>query len=48
MKCRAKMPGNMVVAMFYYMFKRRSLRRGEMDEVIYDVEGAREGQYGCT
>ena len=42
------MPGNMVVAMFYYMFKRGSLRCGDVDDVIYDVEGASEGKYGCT
>ena len=30
------------------MFTWGSFRRGDVIDVIYDAEGAREGQYGCT
>ena len=29
------------------MFTRMSLRRSDVNDVIYDAEGAREGRYGC-
>ena len=37
------MPGNTVVATFltfYFMFTHGSVRRGDMNDVIYDAEGA--------
>ena len=30
------------------MFTRGSLRRGGVNDVIYDADGVREGRYGCT
>ena len=30
------------------MFMRVSLRRGDVNDVIYDAEYARDGRYGCT
>ena len=30
------------------MFMRMSLHPNNVNDVIYDAEGAREGQYGCT
>ena len=34
--------------LFYYMFTRESLHRGDVNDVIYDAEGTREGLYGYT
>ena len=31
-----------------YMFTHWSLYGGDMNDIIYDAEGAPEGQYGCT
>ena len=32
----------------YYMFMSGSLRRGDVNDVIYDADAAREGRYGFT
>ena len=42
------MPGKSEAATFYYMFMHGSSRCGEVNDINYDSEGAREGQYGCT
>ena len=31
-----------------YMFTCGSVRHGDVNDIIYDAEGACEGQYGCT
>ena len=46
MDCNANMPGDAATAtfsLFYHMFMRESLRRDDVNDVIYDAEGAREG-----
>ena len=43
------MPGKRHAAAFkyfYYMFMSGSSHRGDVNDVIYDYEGAHEGQYG--
>ena len=49
MEYQAEMPGNTAATFktFYYMFMLESSRRGDVNDVIYDSEGAREGRYRC-
>ena len=49
--CLADMPGKLAAATFltfHYIFTREFSRRGNVNYVIYDAEGACEDQYGST